>query len=83
MDIEHISRRSPDIVLSVLCRLIQAPPSGPLSRQPVDRSPRVFHSATHTVVRASCFDVLSAFVESIKLFLDGSMCLAGRWPRSI
>ena len=37
---------------------------------------------THNVVRASCFEVLSASVESRKLFLDGSLCLAGRWPLS-
>ena len=36
----------------------------PLSRHSVDRSPRVFHSSTHNVVRASCFEVLSACVES-------------------
>ena len=69
---------------------IQTPPSGPgapvplvkcsfgmipLSRHSVDRSPRAFHSSTHNMVRASCF-------ESRKLFLDGSMCLAGRWPWS-
>ena len=28
------------------------------------------------------FEVLRASVESIKLFLDGSLCLAGRWPWS-
>ena len=28
----------------------------PLSRHSVDRSPRVFHSSTHNVVRASCFE---------------------------
>ena len=54
----------------------------PLSRNSVDRSPGAFHSSTHNVVRASCFEVLSASVESRKLFLDGSMCLAGRWPWS-
>ena len=54
----------------------------PLSRHSVDRSPRAFHPCTHNVVRASCFEVLSASVESRKLFLDGSMCLAGRWPLS-
>ena len=54
----------------------------PLSRHSVDRSPRAFHSSTYNVVRASCFEVLSAFVESRKLFLDGSLCLAGRWPWS-
>ena len=48
----------------------------PLSRHSVDRSPRAFHSSTHNVVRASCFEVSS------KLFLDGSLCLAGRWPWS-
>ena len=42
----------------------------------VDRSPRAFHSSTHNVVRASCFEVLSASVESRKLFLDVSLCLA-------
>ena len=76
---------------------IQAPQSGPglvcaagqmfiwmipLSRHSVDRSPRAFHSSTHNVVRASCFEVLSASVESRKLFLDVSLCLAGRWPWS-
>ena len=54
----------------------------PLSRHSVDRSPRAFHSSTHNVVRASCFEVLSASVESRKLFLDGSQCLTGRWPYS-
>ena len=54
----------------------------PLSRHSVDRSPRAFHYSTHNVVRASCFEVLSASVESRKLFLDGSLCLAGRWPWS-
>ena len=54
----------------------------PLSRHSVDRSPRAFHSSTHNVVRASCFEVLSASVESRKLFLYVSMCLAGRWPWS-
>ena len=54
----------------------------PLSRHSVDRSPRAYHSSTHNVVRASCFKVLSASVESRKLFLDGSLCLAGRWPWS-
>ena len=54
----------------------------PLSRHSVDRSPRAFHSSTHNVVRASCFEVLSASVESRKLFLDGSLWLAGRWPWS-
>ena len=47
----------------------------PLSRHSVDRPPRSFHSSTHNVVRASCFEVLSASVESRKLFLDGSLCL--------
>ena len=54
----------------------------PLSRHSVDRSPMAFHSSSHNVVRPSCFEVLSASVESIKLFLDGSLCLAGRWPCS-
>ena len=54
----------------------------PLSRYSVDRSPRAFHSSTINVVRASCFEVLSASVESIKLFLDVSLCLAGRWSWS-
>ena len=54
----------------------------PLSRHSDDRSPRAFQSSTHNVVRASCFEVLSASVESRKLFLDGSLCLAGRWPWS-
>ena len=30
----------------------------PLSRHSVDRSPRVFHSSTNNVARASCFEVL-------------------------
>ena len=34
------------------------------------------------MVRTSCFEVVSASVESIKLFVDGSLCLAGRWPWS-
>ena len=54
----------------------------PLSRHSVDRSPRAFHSSTHNVVRASCFEVLSDSVESRKLFLEASLCLAGRWPWS-
>ena len=54
----------------------------PLSRHSVDRSPRAFHSSTHNVVRASCFEVVRASVESRKLFLDASLCLAGRWPWS-
>ena len=54
----------------------------PLSRHSVDRSPRAFQSSTHNVVRTSCFEVVSASVESIKLFVDGSLCLAGRWPWS-
>ena len=77
---------------------IQTPPSGPglicaagqvliwddpsVKLHSVDRSPRAFHSSTHNVVRASCFEVVSASVESRKLFLDGSLCLAGRWPWS-
>ena len=55
----------------------------PLSRHSVDCSPRAYHSSTRSVVRASCFELLSAFVDSRKLFLDGgSLCLAGRWPWS-
>ena len=54
----------------------------PLSRHSVDRSPRAFHSSTHNVVRLSCFVVLSDSVESRQLFLDGSLCLVGRWPWS-
>ena len=54
----------------------------PLSGNSVDRSPGVFHSCTHNVVRASCFEVLSASVELRKLFLGGSLYLAGRWPWS-
>ena len=54
----------------------------PLSRHSVDRSTRAFQSSTHNVVRASCFEVVSASVESRKLFLGGSLCLAGRWPWS-
>ena len=54
----------------------------PLSRPSVDRSPRAFHSYIHNVVRASCFEIVSTYVESIKLFLDGSLYLAGRWPWS-
>ena len=68
---------------------IQTPPSGPLakcsfgmiplSHHSVDRSPRAFHSSTkYNVVRASCFEVVRASVESRKLFLDGSLCLAGK-----
>ena len=53
-----------------------------LSRHSVDRSPRAFHTSTHNVVRASCFEVVIASVESRKLFLDGSLCLAWRWPWS-
>ena len=34
------------------------------------------------MVRASCFEVVRASVESRKLFLDGSLCLAGSWPWS-
>ena len=34
---------------------------------------------TNNVVRATCFEVLRASVESRKLFLDGSMCLPVRW----
>ena len=30
------------------------------------------------MVRASCFDMLSASVESRNMFLDGSMCMLGR-----
>ena len=55
----------------------------PLLRHSVDHSPRAFHSSTNNVVRASCFEMLSASVESRKLFLDGSMCFAGRWPWSV
>ena len=47
----------------------------PLSHHPVDRSPRAFHFSTHNVVRASCFEVLSASVDSRKLFLDVSLWL--------
>ena len=54
----------------------------PLSRLSFDRSPRALHSSTHNVGRASCFEVVSASVESIKLFVDGSLCLARRWPWS-
>ena len=54
----------------------------PLSHHSVDRSPRAFHSSTHNVVRASCFEVVRTSVESRKLFLDGSLCLAGRWTWS-
>ena len=42
----------------------------------------MIHSSTRNVVRASCFEVVSASVESRKLFLGGSLCLAGRWPWS-
>ena len=49
----------------------------PLSRHSVDRSPRAFHSSIHNVVRASCFEVLSASVESRKL--DGSLCWMEAW----
>ena len=34
------------------------------------------------MVRASCFEVARASVESRKRFLDGSLCLAGHWPWS-
>ena len=47
----------------------------PPSRNSVDLSPRAFHSSTHNVVRATCFEVFSASVESIKLFLDGRLLL--------
>ena len=40
----------------------------PLSRHSIDRSSRVFHSSTHNVVRASCFKVLTASVESKSCF---------------
>ena len=46
----------------------------PLSRHSVDRSPWAFHFSTHNVVRTSCFEVVSASVESRKLFLDGIPC---------
>ena len=55
----------------------------PLSRHSVDRSARAFHSSSNHAVLASCFEVLSASVESRKLFLGGSLCLAGRWPCSV
>ena len=35
------------------------------------------------VVRPSCYEVLSAYVEPTKSFLDGSLCLVGRWQMSI
>ena len=54
----------------------------PLSRHSVDRLPRVLHSFTHNVVRASCFEAVSACVEARKLFLDGSLCLAWFWTWS-
>ena len=54
----------------------------PLPRHSVDRSPRAFHFSTHNVVRASCSEVLTSFVESRKLFMDGSLWLAGHWPWS-
>ena len=87
----------PDIVLSALSADLNSSkwtrgPSVPLTKcsfgmiplacHSVDRSPRVFHSSTHNVVRASCFEMFSVCVESRKLFLDGSLCLAGRWPWS-
>ena len=53
---------------------IQPPPSEPwlwlcrwmipLSRHSVDRSQRASHSSTHTMVPASCFEVLRASMES-------------------
>ena len=49
-----------------------------LSRHSVDGSPRVFHSSINNVARASCFEALSAFVESRKLFVYGSMYLTRR-----
>ena len=54
----------------------------PLSHHLVDRSPRAFHLSSHNVVRASCLEVVRASVESRKLFLDGSLCLARRCPWS-
>ena len=51
----------------------------PMSRHSVDRSPRASHSCTRNVVWASCFEVL---IASRKLFLEGSLCLAGCWPWS-
>ena len=51
----------------------------PLSRHSVDRSPRAFHSSTHNVVRASCFEVVSASVESRKLFLTQQKYLPPGW----
>ena len=47
----------------------------PLSRHSVDRSPRAFHSSTHNVVRAYCFETAS--FESIKLFRDGTCAWQG------
>ena len=69
----------PDIVLSVLSadkltRGSSVPLAKcsfgmiPLSRHSVDRSPRVLHSSTHNVVRASCFEVLSACVKTRSCF---------------
>ena len=59
----------------------------PRSRHSVDRdqgrsTPLPTIMRAHNVVRSSCFEVVSASVESRKLFLDGSLCLAVRWPRS-
>ena len=34
------------------------------------------------MIPLSCFEVVRASVESRKMFLDGSLCLAGRWPWS-
>ena len=88
-----MARQSPFCTLS-RCKLLQVGQGSsvplakcpfriiPLSRHSVNRSPRAFHSFTHNVVRASCFEVVSASVESRKLFLDGSLCLTGRWPWS-
>ena len=34
------------------------------------------------MIPLSCFEMVRASVESRKLFLDGGLCLAGRWPWS-
>ncbi len=71
---------------------IQTPPSGslakryfgiiPLSRHSVDRSPWAFHSSSHNAVRASCFEVLSASVESRRKPVLGR-ALAMEWMSQI
>ena len=60
----------------------------PLSRHSVDRSPWAFHSSTHNVVRASCFEVkavsgwkpllgreLAMELVSLPIFLKAAICV--------